>query len=239
MGCVLVIALLAMGRSDAAPSSPVVLTNAADILSLSTAQASLGMGVRLNGIVTAAEQEWNGQFYVQDNTGGIFVNNIGGVRPTPGDRVEIQGVTASGPFAPIISRPRLEKLGTALLPPAKPVSAEQLMMGIEACQRVEISGIVRSVRVDNSRLVIDLATGGYRVRVLTRFLPGMDPQSLVAARVRARGTTVTRYNASMRQLISVSIYVPDTADFIVEKAETLNPFNQPEIGRASCRERVY
>ena len=229
VGHVLMMALLAAGRSGAAPPPPVALTNAADILSLSTAQASLGMGVRLNGIVTAAEPEWNGQFYVQDNTGGIFVNNLGGARLAPGDRVEIYGITASGPFAPIISKPRWEKLGTAPLPPAKPVSAEQLMVGIEACQRVEISGIVRSVRVESSRLVLELATGRYRVHVLTRFPPGMDPQSLVAARVRARGTAVTRYNASLRQLITVSIYVPDVADFIVEKAETVNPFNQPVI----------
>ena len=229
MGRVLMIALLAAVRSGAAPPSAGALTNAADILSLSTAQASLGIGVRLNGIVTAAEPEWNGQFYVQDNTGGIFVNNLGGARPAPGDRVEIYGITALGPFAPIISKPRWEKLGTAPLPPAKPVSAEQLMAGVEACQRVEISGIVRSVQVENSRGVLDLATGGYRVHVLTRFPPGIDPQSLVAARVRARGTAVTRYNASLRQLITVSIYVPDVADFIVEKTETVNPFNQPVI----------
>ena len=229
MGRVLMIALLAAVRSGAAPPSAGALTNAADILSLSTAQASLGIGVRLNGVVTAAEPEWNGQFYVQDNTGGIFVNNLGGARPAPGDRVEIYGITALGPFAPIISKPRWEKLGTAPLPPAKRVSAEQLMAGVEACQRVELSGIVRSVQVENSRGVLDLATGGYRVHVLTRFPPGIDPQSLVAARVRARGTAVTRYNASLRQLITVSIYVPDVADFIVEKAETVNPFNQPVI----------
>jgi len=229
MGRVLMIALLAAVRSGSAPPSAEALTNAADILSLSTAQASLGIGVRLNGVVTAAEPEWNGQFYVQDDTSGIFVNNLGGPRPTPGDRVEIDGNTASGPFAPIISRSRWKKLGTAPLPPAQPVSAEQLMAGVEACQRVEISGIVRSVQVENSRAVLDLATGGYRVHVLTRFPPGIDPQSLVAARVRARGTAVTRYNASLRQLITVSIYVPDVADFIVEKAETVNPFNQPVI----------
>ena len=229
VGRVLMIALLAAVRPGAAPPSAGALTNAADILSLSTAQASLGMGVRLNGVVTAAEPEWNGQFYVQDDTGGIFVNNLGGARPAPGDRVEIYGLTAPGPFAPIISKPRWEKLGTAPLPPAQPVSAEQLMAGVEACQRVEISGIVRSVQVENTRGVLDLATGGYRVHVLTRIPPGMDPQSLVAARVRARGTAVTRYNASLRQLITVSIYVPDVTDFIVEKTETVNPFNQPVI----------
>jgi len=229
MGRVLMMALLAVGWSGAAQPLAVALTNAADILSLSTAQASLGMGVRLNGIVTAAEPEWNGQFYVQDNTGGIFVNNIGGARLVPGDRVEVFGVTASGPFAPIISKPRWEKLGAAPLPPAKPVSAEQLMAGAEACQRVEISGIVRSLQVESSRLVLELAAGRYRVQVLTKIPPRMDPQSLVAARVRARGTAVTRYNPSLRQLITVSIYVPDVADFIVEKAETANPFNQPVI----------
>ncbi len=213
----------------AAQPSEEVLTNASDILSLSTGQASLGKAVRLDGIVTAAEPEWNGQFYVQDGTGGIFVNNLGGGQPEPGDRVEVSGVCAPGPFAPIISRPHWKRLGSAPLPPAKRVPVEQLMAGVEACQRVEISGIVRSVQVQGGRLTVNLASGGYRLHVLTKIPPGIDPQSLVAARVRVRGTAVTRYNASLRQLITVSLYVPTVADFTVEHSESTNPFEEPVI----------
>ena len=227
VGSVVVFALLTQHQCPAAQLPEASLTNASDILSLSTEQASLGISVCVNGVVTAAQPEWNGQFYVQDGTGGIFVNNLRRNHPEPGDRVEVSGISAPGPFAPIIAKPHWTKTGTAPLPAPKPVSVEQLMAGVEACQRVEISGIVRSVQVGKSELVVDLASGGYRVHVVTRIPPTIDPQSLLAARVRVRGTAVTRYNASLRQLITVSIYVPEVADFIVEKRELISPFQQP------------
>jgi signal transduction histidine kinase len=227
VGSVVIFALLTQDQCPAAQLPEASLTNASDILSLSTEQASLGISVCVNGVVTAAQPEWNGQFYVQDGTGGIFVNNLRRNHPEPGDRVEVSGISAPGPFAPIIAKPHWTKTGTAPLPAPKPVSVEQLMAGVEACQRVEISGIVRSVQVGKSELVVDLASGGYRVHVVTRIPPTIDPQSLLAARVRVRGTAVTRYNASLRQLITVSIYVPEVADFIVEKRELISPFQQP------------
>ena len=199
------------------------------MLSLSAEQASQGIEVYVKGVVTTAEPDWNGQFYVQDSSGGIFVNNLDGHHPEPGDQVEVSGISGLGPFAPIIIRPHWTKTGTAPLPTAKPVTVEQLMAGVEACQRVEISGTVRAVQILNSRLAIDLASGGYRVHILTKIPPGIDPQSLVAAKVRVRGTAVTKFNASLRQFISVSVYVPDLADFIVEKSELKNPLNEPVI----------
>ena len=217
------------GQSGQSQHSTEILTNASDILSLTAEQAPLGRVVNLIGVVTAAEPDWNGQFYVQDSTGGIFVNNLNGKRPQPGDYVEISGVSGLGPFAPIIIKPRWKKVGTEPLPEAKPVTIEQLMAGIEACQRVEISGTVRAAHIENGRLVVDLASGGNRLRVFAKIPSEMDPQSLIAATVRARGTAVTRYNASLRQLISVSVYVPDIADFVVEQYELKNPFEEPVI----------
>ncbi|HUA38132.1 MAG TPA: histidine kinase [Candidatus Sulfopaludibacter sp.] len=215
--------------SRSSPQSNEVLTNAADVLSLSPEQAARGEAVRVIGIVTAAVPEWEGRFYVQDKTGGIFVNNLGHKLPKPGDWVEVDGITAPGPFAPIIASPRWTKLGTAPLPPAKPVTVEQLMAGVEACQRVEISGIVRSAQLQDNRLVINLMSGGFRLRVLAPIPPGVDPQSLLAARVRVRGTAVTLYNASLRQMVTVWVYVPVGSDFTVESSESANPFNQPLI----------
>ena len=226
---ILFFAFPVQGQSGLSDQPAEIVTNASDILSLTAEQAPLGLAINLKGVVTAAEPEWDGQFYVQDSTGGIFVNNLNGRRPQPGDYVEISGVSGLGPFAPIIIKPHWKKLGTEPLPAAKPVTIEQLMAGIEACQRVEISGIVRAAHIENGRLVVDLASGGNRLRVYAKVPSGMDPQSLIAATVRARGTAVTRYNASLRQLISVSVYVPDLADFVVEQYELKNPFEQPVI----------
>ncbi|MDB6068157.1 MAG: hypothetical protein JWR26_4365 [Pedosphaera sp.] len=222
-------AFLAFAVAASAQSGSGLLTNAADVLSLSTEQAALGFGVLVKGVVTAAEPIWEGQFYVQDASGGIFVSNLGGQSPEIGDFVEVAGISSPGPFAPIITQSSWKKLGTAPLPAAKPVPIEQLIAGVEACQRVEITGSVRAVRVEASRLVVDLVSGGYRIHVIARIPPGIDPQTLVAAKVRVRGTAVTKYNASLHQLITVNIYVPAPGDFIVETAEFHNPFNEPII----------
>ena len=103
------------------------------------------------------------------------------------------------------------------------------MSGAEDSQRIEISGIVRAARVDGSRLDADLVTGGYRFRAYAPIAPGMDPQTLVGAHVRVRGTAAEAQNRSLRQLIAAEVYVPVLADFVVEKSEAINPFDEPVI----------
>src|SRR5579859_7891910 len=100
--------------ADDAP--PAVLTNAADVLSLSAQAAAKNLPVIVRGVVTAAEPTWQGEFFVQDATSGVYIANRSGTPPEPGDLVEVIGVTQSGFFAPNILRQTWTKLGTAPLP---------------------------------------------------------------------------------------------------------------------------
>ena len=52
-----------------------VLTNVAAIMSLSDEQATQSIRISITGVVTLAEPTWGGLFFVQDSTGGVFVNN--------------------------------------------------------------------------------------------------------------------------------------------------------------------
>ncbi len=206
-----------------------LLTNAVDVISLSAEQASRPLKVSLTGVVTAADPVLKGRFFVQDSTGGVFVDNVNGRRPEPGDVVEVSGITYAGAFAPTVTAPRVRKIGAAPLPPAKPVSVEQLMSGSEDSQRIEISGLVRDARNDGSRLTMDLVAGGYRFRAYLSVAPGFEPEKLVGAQVRVRGTAAEAHNRSLRQLIAVEVYIPDLADLAVEKSESVNPFDRPVI----------
>jgi signal transduction histidine kinase len=47
--------------------------------------------------------------------------------------------------------------------------------------------------------------------------------------MRVRGTAAEAHNRSLRQLIAVEVYVPVPADLVVEKAEAVNPFEEPVI----------
>jgi len=205
------------------------LTNAIDVLSLTPEQARSGIPVAIQGVVTVAQPDWGGQFFVQDATAGIFVNNRSDHCPLPGDLVRVTGFSDPGGFAPIVTWPKWEKLGTAPLPAAKPVSIDDLMTGLEDSQRVEISATVRTARRAPSALVVQLVSGGYRFEAVAPPATVPDPLSLVGAKVRVRGTVVTTFKPQMRQLVNVYFIIPLTNDFLVETMEAGNPFDQLPI----------
>src|SRR6267154_5431560 len=160
-----ILATLATRPAGAASSGP-VLTNAADVISLTAKDAKHGRSVSITGVVTVAETtpNWKGKFFVQDATGGVFVNNTNTLQPMVGDLVHVRGRSHAGGYAPDITRPIWAKLGTAPLPDARPITAERLMSGVEDGQRVEVSGVVRSSQVGATKLILELASGGYRFR---------------------------------------------------------------------------
>ncbi len=206
-----------------------VLSNSADIISLPAEQASRMLKVHITGVVTASDPILKGRFFLQDSTGGIFVDNVNGRHLDPGDLVEVSGITYAGAFAPTVTAPTVKVLGKGALPVAKPTSIEQLMSGAEDSQRIEISGIVRDARIDGGRLILDLAAGGYRFRAFLPSTSGFDPKKLIGAEVSVRGTAAEAHNRSLRQLIAVEIYIPDSTDLVVKKPDSINPFDRPVI----------
>lgn len=214
-------------RVIAAGVTDTVLTNASSVLALSGDQAAKAIKVSIRGVVTAAEQDWGGRFFIQDSSGGVFVENISSNQPSPGDVLSVTGVTFPGGYAPTISKPHWKKVGRSSLPPPRAVAVEELMSGAEDGQRISISGIVRYAQSSGNLLQFDLFNGGYRVPVYAPRPPGLDPQKLVGARVRVAGTPATAYNAPLRHLIAVDVYVPVVTDFVVEKLAAPDPFLAP------------
>lgn len=212
-----------------AAEAPAPLSTAAEVLSLTGAEAGQRRPVAIAGIVTAAERDWHGQFFVQDKTGGVFVENLAETAPQPGDVVTIVGVTQPGAFAPIVSEPHWRVTGHAPLPEAKSVAIENLETGVEDGLRIEVSGVVRAAHPEATWLDVDLAVGGYRLQIRTPPMPKSPPASLVGAQVRVRGTVATHYNAALRHLTAVGVYVPRTEDFTILVPEAKDPFLQPVL----------
>jgi len=206
-----------------------LLTNAMDVISLPAEQASRSLKVLVTGVVTASDPTLKGRFFVQDATGGVFVDNVNGTRLKAGELVEISGITYAGAYAPTITAPQVRIKGSAPLPAAKPVSIEELMSGAEDSQRIETSGVVRDARVDGSRLTIALAAGGYRFLAYVPVPAGFQYEKLVGSQVRIRGTAAEAHNRSLRQLIIVEVYIPILEDLVVEKPEPADPFDKPVI----------
>lgn len=215
--------------AHAAQAPPEVLTNASDVLALPAERALIGVPIKIKGVVTATERYWDGRFFVQDASGGVFADNVGGESPSVGDLVEVSGISHPGAFAPVISRPAWKKVGNAPLPQPKPVTIEALMSGIEDGQRIEITGTVRTVGDEHSLLSLDLVSGGYRFHAFAKRNPDFAPEKLIGAQVRVRGTAAPSFNAQLRQLITVKVFAPLLEDFRVEQAESINPFNEPAL----------
>ena len=207
-----------------------VVTTAADVLALPAGRAQEGIPVAVKGVVTAAEKYWGGKFFIQDASGGVFVDSIGQQQPTPGDLVEVSGISHAGGFAPCISRANWRLLGAAPMPEASRVSIERLTSGAEDGQRVEVTGIVRAVEVENTLLAVDMISGGFRLRVFAEIPPGLeDIQTLVGSRVRVRGTAAVSFNGRLRQMTAIRMFAPLVEDFVVEEAELSDPFREPIV----------
>ena len=205
------------------------LTNASAVLALSAQEASNNIPILVRGVVTAAEPTWNGRFFVQDASGGVFVESITNLQPVPGDVVQVSGVSHPGGYAPIITKPHWEKLGTAPLPAAKPISSETLMSGAKDSLRVEVEGIVRTAQVSGSRIGLEVASGGYRFRAYFPSTTNINPDSLIGAKILLRGTAAAAYNAPLRHFLSVTLFLPQADDFIIQEPAPANPFDEPPV----------
>ena len=178
----------------------------------------------------------NLDYYVQDSTAGIYVNETGGkFRFRPGQLLEIEGVTEEPDFAPQIGNPRYQVLGEAGPPKPKKVTLDALESTREDSQWVEFEGIVerasqglrvgRTVPTQNG-IALELAGGGGHLPVSVLDAGSVSPGTLVDAKVRARGVLASIFNQK-NQLIGVQLDVPSSHEIIVEEPAPADPFSIP------------
>lgn len=202
-----------------------VLRTAEQIRRLTPEEAARHYPVRLRGVVTFFNQNLFSRF-VQDDTAGIYLGEYPNpIHIPPGQLVEVVGTTSAGEYAPMVSPKTVRVLGPGELPAAKILTFEELATGQEDSQFVEISGIVRTARLEmpSGYVLVEVATGGGR---LTAYVPDLPPShinNLVDCKVRLRGVCSTQFNRQ-RQLFYIRVLVPKAEDFIVEKQAPAEPF---------------
>ena len=207
------------------------LHTVAAVRGLSGQTAPLQIPLRLRGVVTFFDEQLYSRF-IQDDTAGIYLQASTNTPPLqPGQLVEIEGASSPGEYAPVVLVKHVTILGTAWLPPAKPVTYEQLASGAEDSQFVEITGIVRSVRpMDNiPYYTVEIATGGGRVTICAPKLPVAKPEAMLDGTVRVRGVCSTQFN-HQHQLFAIRLMVPRADDLKIEVPAADDPFAAP--GRA-------
>jgi signal transduction histidine kinase/DNA-binding response OmpR family regulator len=209
-----------------------LLTSAAAIQALAPSEAAAAQPVRVRGIITVNDPAWTVLFF-QDETSGIFVFTRSLEHPMPacrpGDVVEISGETGPGEFAPVIAAHKLTIIGHGPLPRARAVPVDELISGRDDSQFVEIPAIVRTMsRDDKDHLALEVVNARERIPAFVPAIagqalpPGLGPDAVV----RIKGVIGTRFNDS-RQIVGVQLFVPTTAEIVVEAAAPRDPFQLP------------
>ena len=203
-----------------------VITNVEQIRQLTPDQAALGYPVRLRAVVTYyGGKGW--ELFVQDSTGGIYVDGPDQDFPVQaGQLVEVEGFVSPGGYAPEIIHPRARVLGQAPMPRARRVTVEHLMSGRDDSEWVEIEGVVRSVKQNEQRVVLTIATGSGRLEAFLLGSSESEAAHLVDARVVLRGACGGIFNQK-RQLLAVQLFVPSPAFVRVAEAAPADPFALP------------
>jgi signal transduction histidine kinase len=224
--------LIVLALCLGAPLAPVEAQTAAEELHTAAAvrrltveQAERHMPVRIQGSVTFFDESLFSRF-IQDDTAGIYLRESTNIPPlSPGQWVEVVGVTSPGEYAPVVIPEKVIVMGEAPLPEPKPTTFQQLAGGHEDSQFVQISGIVRSVRFEaaSEYYLIEIATGGGRLLVYARQLPVESAAHLVDSTVRVRGVCSTLFNRR-RQLFSIRLMVPRPNDLMIEIPAPAEPF---------------
>jgi signal transduction histidine kinase len=200
-------------QSGGETSAHAVLTNAATVHALPAEVAGEELPVRLEGVVTHFHPRLTDRFFFQDNTDGVYVL-VPGAKPDVrvGDRVQIEGVTGAGDYAPVVRLQRLEKLGRAELPKPEVVTAAALATGKYDSRRVEVRGIVRSAspasRTAGAQLAMELRSEGKDLLVgVNDYVPAST--NLVDAEVIVRGVAAGVFSWQRQLLEPVVMMVSD------------------------------
>ena len=218
------------GSSPATAQPAPALQTTEQVRSLKPEEAAAGRRVELRGVVTFYHPPW-GLLFVQDPTGPIFVATDRSAPPIPiraGQRVEVQGQTQPGDFAPSVAKPTVIPLEMAGLPPARAATLPELATGSFDSLFVEVRGVVRSAEESSGLLILVLRVdqGLLTVRVLDH--GGAKPDRLVDAVVRVRGACGTISN-DRRQLVGVQLWVPGMDQVVVEQPARDDPFSAAAI----------
>lgn len=180
--------LLAAQEPVAKPPAPKQLTTAREVLQVEKSTLSeLEWRATLRGVVTHVDRglSW---FFVQDDTGGMVVQQGVALLPSVGQQVEVEGVVVMNLNGILLEPRRVQVLGRSNLPASRLVKGEAVDTQAEYANLVTVEGRVTDAcwRDGALNLVVRPLSNRVTVRV-----DGADPreplETWINSRVRATG----------------------------------------------------
>ncbi|HEX3855696.1 MAG TPA: ATP-binding protein [Verrucomicrobiae bacterium] len=213
----------------AADTSLPELRQISQIRNLPASEATRGYPVNIRGVLTYVDAH-NSTMFIQDSSGGIFVDssrNKFDSFPDASQLVEITGFTGPGDYAPVIEAEHLQVFGKAAWPNPKSAIMQVLMTGAEDSQWIALNGVVRSQTVVDDMTLLSLATGE---SVVTVMVPNAAkhpaPRNFVDAWVEVQGVCTTVIDKH-HHLQGINLGVPNWNELRSWDVGAADPFALP------------
>ena len=198
-------------------SAQEALTSVKSLRELNSVQAAQRRVVEVEATVTYAMLPSG--FFIHDQTEGVYVSiptltQSNGVLHA-GDRIRLKAMTDPGEYFPRLLCLTLTNEGSVDLPPAVPVTPENLFSPELDCQWVKVTGVIINAEMDPvDQLVMTLELYGWTFKVVMQANEAnvRDAQSLMMRQVTFEGVAATVFN-QQRQTTGRFFYVP-TLKFI-------------------------
>jgi diguanylate cyclase (GGDEF)-like protein len=211
-----------------------VLTTARGAHDLPLEEARKGYRVQLKAVATYYDpfiDKRHAALFVQDASGGIFVSvtspPASGIQA--GDLVEIEGRSATGDYAPIVTQAAIRVLEHSHLPARAPaVSYTELLSGEYDGQWVQVAGIVRSIQSFGKNVSLWLAMSDGELTATTIREPGADYSRLIDAKVSIQANAAPAFNRKL-QMTGVRLLFPSLLQVKIDQPAPTDPFTQAPI----------
>ena len=205
-----------------------VLEKVVEVRSLTLDEADEGYPLSLVGVITFCSVAEKPFCFVQDDTGGIYVDSVSTFYD-PGTLVRIEGRTKKGYFAPDIApNSVIEILGQSELPVPSSKADFYLFHGKDDANWVEVSGLVHTAELIihpyHRGLQLEVSTSQDE-RVTVQVNVSHIPTNIIGAFVTIRGVAGGKFNVE-RQLTGIIIRVPSLDYIELSVPGTTNPFTE-------------
>ena len=191
----------------AAQAAPLVLTRAGEIHGLAPALAA-NARVHLVATVSYYDPE-DGVLFVQDETGGVYVNTDRDYPIKQGDLVEINGRANASYRTEVAIDPEIRVVGKGEHFAGVPYSYQELTAGRGDCKVVVARGRVLAADIEQHENApsghIDLAMPGGEVQIYLGSIADFHPQALLDATIEVTGVAGGAFD-SKYQLTGIILY---------------------------------
>ena len=201
--------LLAAAMPLQAQSAPPPLTSIQAVRHLTAAQAARALPLDVTGVVTYSNPA-EGDLFIQQGDGWIYVQPDKKYSIAPGSRVEVKGTTGASYSTQIIAS-SVQVTGQGTLPQPAFLTYQEAVDRTNDCRYVTMQGIVRAAShqttAGSSLYLLRMEDGGQMMDVVVRDYQQFSPSRLLDATVRVTGALGGTFDVTNDRILQLRLNV--------------------------------